>query len=240
MALVGQKISDGRMLTLIEQFLKQGVLDEMREWTPEMGSPQGAVISPMLSNIYLNPLDHEMARAGFEMVRYADDFVILCRSPEEANRALALVQDWTAAAGLTLHPTKTRIVNATEDAFEFLGYRFEKGKRYPRAKSLTKLKDTIRAKTKRTSGQSLQMIIESLNPTLRGWFGYFKHSYKTTFPTLDGWIRMRLRSILRKRHGRKGRGRGLDHHRWPNAFFAEHGLYSLKAAHALACQSSQR
>jgi RNA-directed DNA polymerase len=240
MALVGQKISDGRMLTLIEQFLKQGVLDEMREWTPEMGSPQGAVISPMLSNIYLNPLDHEMARAGFEMVRYADDFVILCRSPEEANRALALVQDWTAAAGLTLHPTKTRIVNATEDAFEFLGYRFEKGKRYPRAKSLTKLKDTIRAKTKRTSGQSLQMIIESLNPTLRGWFGYFKHSYKTTFPTLDGWIRMRLRSILRKRHGRKGRGRGLDHHRWPNAFFAEHGLYSLKAAHALACQSSER
>jgi RNA-directed DNA polymerase len=240
MGLVGQKISDGRVLTLIEQFLEQGVLDGMREWTPETGSPQGAVISPLLSNIYLNPLDHEMARAGFEMVRYADDFVILCRSPEEADRALALVRDWTAVAGLTLHPTKTRIVKAREEAFEFLGYRFEQGRHYPRAKSLKKFKDTIRAKTKRTSGKSLRMIIASLNPTMYGWFEYFKHSHKWTFSSLDGWIRMRLRSILRKREGRKGRGHGLDHNRWPNAFFAKQGLYSLKAAHELACQSSQR
>jgi RNA-directed DNA polymerase len=240
MTLVGQRISDGRVLTLIEQFLKQGVLDQMQEWTPEMGSPQGAVISPLLSNIYLNPLDQEMARAGFEMVRYADDFVIMCRSLDEANRALAKVQEWTAAAGLTLHPTKTRIVNATEDAFEFLGYRFERGTRHPRAKSLKKLKDTIRATTKRTSGKSLRMIIASLNPTLYGWFEYFKHSHKWTFERLDGWIRMRLRSLLRKREGRKGRGHGLDHNRWPNAFFAKQGLYSLKMAHELACQSSQR
>jgi RNA-directed DNA polymerase len=241
MALVGQRVSDGRMLTLIEMFLKQGVLDDMREWTPETGSPQGAVISPLLSNIYLDPLDHQMAKAGFEMVRYADDFVILCRSPEEASQALAMVQDWTAAAGLTLHRTKTRIVDAREDAFEFLGYRFEKsGKRYPRAKSLKKLKDTIRATTKRTSGKCLRAIIGSLNPTLQGWFGYFKHSYKTTFESVDGYIRMRLRSILRKRLGLDGRGRGADHHRWPNAFFAEQGLYSLKAAHALACQPSSR
>jgi RNA-directed DNA polymerase len=242
MTLVGQKVSDGRVLTLIEMFLKQGVLDDLREWTPEMGSPQGAVISPLLSNIYLNPLDHQMAKAGFEMVRYADDFVILCRSPEEASQALAMVRDWTAAAGLTLHPTKTRLVDAKEDAFEFLGYRFEKSgtRRYPRAKSLRKLKDTIRAKTRRTTGKCLRAIIGSLNPTLRGWFGYFQHSYKTTFESVDGWIRMRLRSILRNRLGRKGRGRGADHHRWRNAFFAKHGLYSLKAAHALACQSSQR
>jgi len=240
MALVAQKVSDGRVLSLIEMFLKQGVLDDLSEWTPEMGSPQGAVISPVLSNIYLNPLDHQMAKAGFEMVRYADDFVILCRSPEQASQALAMVQDWTAAAGLTLHPTKTRIVDAKEDTFEFLGYRFEDGRRYPRAKSLKKLKDTIRAKTKRTSGKCLRAIIGSLNPTLRGWFEYFKHSYKTTFPYLDGWIRMRLRSILRKRQGRRGRGRGSDHQRWRNAFFAEHGLFSLKTAHALACQSSTR
>ena len=241
MALVGQRVSDGRMLTLIEMFLKQGVLDDMREWTPETGSPQGAVISPLLSNIYLDPLDQQMAKAGFEMVRYADDLVILCRSPEEASQALAMVQDWTAAAGLTLHPTKSRIVNAKEDAFEFLGYRFEKsGKRYPRAKSLKKLKDTIRATTKRTSGKCLRAIIGSLNPTLHGWFGYFKHSYKTTFESVDGYIRMRLRSILRKRLGLDGRGRGADHHRWPNAFFAKQGLYSLQAAHALACQSSSR
>jgi RNA-directed DNA polymerase len=240
LTLVGQKVSDGRVLSLIESFLKQGVLDGLREWTPEEGSPQGGCISPLLSNIYLNPLDHLMAKQGFEMVRYADDFVILCRSPEEAARALAVVQQWTAEAGLKLHPTKTKIVAAQESGFDFLGYRFERGRRYPRTKSMQKFKDTIRAKTKRTSGESLKVIITGLTPTIRGWFEYFKHSYRTTFPYLDGWIRMRLRSILRKRRGGKGRGRGSDHQRWPNAFFANQGLYSLKTAHALACQSSSR
>jgi RNA-directed DNA polymerase len=240
MTLVGQKVSDGRVLKLIEAFLKQGVLDGLREWTPELGSPQGGVVSPLLSNIYLNPLDHLMAQKGYEMVRYADDFVILCRSPEEATQALAVVQEWTAAAGLSLHPTKTRIVNVAEDYFDFLGYRFQKRIRYPRPKSIQKLKATIRAKTKRTTGKCLRVIIESLNPTLRGWFEYFKHSYKTAFRPLDGWIRGRLRSILRKRLGKRGRSRGSDHQLWPNAYFAAHGLYSLKAAHELVCQSSRR
>jgi RNA-directed DNA polymerase len=240
LAQVGLKVSDGKILALIKAFLKQGVLDGLQEWTPEMGSPQGAVISPLLSNIYLNPLDQMMASAGIEMVRYADDFVILCRSREDADRALALVQHWTAEAGLTLHPTKTRIVDATEDGFDFLGYRFERGKRTPRAKSLAKFKETIRSQTKRTDGRSLQAIIVAINPTLRGWFEYFKHSRRTVFDRLDSWIRMRLRSILRKRQGLKGRGRGTDHHRWPNAFFAEQGLFSLRAAHGLACQSSRR
>ena len=240
MALVGQKVSDGRVLSLIESFLKQGVLDGLREWTPEEGSPQGGCISPLLSNIYLDPLDHLMAERGFEMVRYADDFVILCRSPEEAARALAVVQQWTAEAGLKLHPEKTKIVDAKRAGFDFLGYRFEGGRRFPRPKSLKKFKDAIRAKTKRTSGKSLKAIITELTPTLRGWFGYFQHSSHKTFPSLDGWIRMRLRSILRRRLGLKGRGRGADHQRWPNAFFAEQGLYSLKTAHAQVCQSSSR
>jgi RNA-directed DNA polymerase len=240
LALVGQKVSDGRVLTLIESFLKQGVLDGLHEWTPEEGSPQGGCLSPLLSNIYLDPLDHLMAERGFEMVRYADDFVILCRSPEEATRALAVVQRWTAEAGLTLHPDKTKIVDATEASFDFLGYRFERGRRSPRPKSLDKFKEAIRAKTKRTSGEGLKAIIARLTPTLRGWFEYFKHSHPTTFPRLDGWIRMRLRSILRKRIGLKGRGRGSDHQRWPNAFFAGQGLYSLKTAHDLARQSSPR
>src|SRR6266566_2179730 len=100
LALVSEKVSDGKVLTLTEAFLKQGVLDGLREWTPEMGSPQGAVVSPLLSNIYLNPLDHLMAQQGIEMVRYADDFVILCRRPEDAARALAVVRQWTAIAGL--------------------------------------------------------------------------------------------------------------------------------------------
>jgi len=240
LALVAQKVSDGRVLSLIEAFLKQGVLDGLREWTPEEGSPQGGCISPLLSNIYLNPLDHLMAQQGFEMVRYADDFVILCRSPEEAANALALVQQWTAEAGLKLHPEKTKIVDAQTDVFDFLGYRFQRGRRYPRPKSLQKLKDAIRAKTKRTSGESLTKIINDLTPRLRGWFEYFKHSYRTTFSALDGWIRMRLRSLLRKRMGKRGRGRGSDHHHWPNKFFADRGLYSLKTAHELACQSSLR
>lgn len=240
MALVGEKVTDGRTLTLIAAFLKQGVMDGLHEWTPEMGSPQGAVVSPLLSNIYLNPLDQLMAQSGFEMVRYADDFVILCRSPEEASRALAMVHQWTAAAGLTLHPTKTRVVNAKEDGFDFLGYRFENGTRRPRAKSWEKLKDTIRAKTKRTNGESLWQIIANVNQTLRGWFEYFKHSHRWTFSPLDSWIRMRLRSLLRKRLGKRGRGRGSDHQRWPNAFFTAHGLFSLKEAHALARQSLTR
>ena len=240
LALVAQKVSDGRVLSLIEGFLKQGVLDGLREWTPEEGSPQGGSISPLLSNIYLNPLDHLMAQQGFEMVRYADDFVIMCRSPEEAARALAVVQEWTAEAGLTLHPEKTKIVDAKETGFDFLGYRFERGRRSPRTKSLKKLKDAIRAKTRRTSGKSLTTIIATINPKLRGWFEYFKHSRHYMFNDLDGWIRMRLRSLLRKRLGKTGRGRGSDHQRWPNKFFAEQGLYSLKTAHALARQSSSR
>jgi len=240
MTLVGQKVSDGCVLSLIESFLKQGILDGLHEWTPEEGSPQGAVISPLLSNIYLNPLDHLMAQRGFEMVRYADDFVIMCRSPEDAARALAVVQEWTAEAGLKLHPTKTTIIDAKIEPFDFLGYRFQDGTRHPRPKSMQKFKDSIRAKTKRSSGESLTKIINDLKPTLRGWFEYFKHSNAKTFPRLDGWIRMRLRSILRKRQGKKGRGRGIDHHLWPNAYFAKRGLYSLTAAYALAHQSSSR
>jgi len=235
------KVSDGRVLALIEGFLAQSVMETMDHWTPEEGTPQGAVISPLLSNIYLDPLDHRMAERGFEMVRYADDFVVLCRSREDAERALAELRAWTAQAGLSLHPAKTRVVDATQrGGFDFLGYHFERGYRWPRARSLNKLKDAIRAKTKRTNGQSLDTVLRSVSLTLRGWFEYFQHSHRTTFRPLDAWVRMRLRSILRKRSGLRGRGHGRDHNRWPNAFFAGHGLFSLTAAHALACQPSSR
>jgi len=175
------------------------------------------------------------------MVRYADDFVVLCSTPGEAQQALEEVRRWTAQAGLTLHPVKTRIVDATQaGGFDFLGYHFEQGRKWPRQKSERKLRDTIRAKTRRTHGQSLAATIVDLNRTLVGWFGYFQHSYKTTFATLDGWVRMRLRSILRRRRGGKGRGRGADHQRWTNAYFAERGLFSLVTAHATASQPSRR
>lgn len=238
-ARIETQVADGRVLRLIAKFLRQDVMDTATHWTPERGSPQGAVLSPLLSNIYLDPLDHALADAGFEMVRYADDFVILCRSEAEARRALEHVDRWTKSAGLTLHPDKTRIVDATQrGGFDFLGYHFERGYRWPRPKSLRKLKETIRAKTRRTNGHSLDAIIRDVDRTLRGWFTYFKHSHATTFPRLDAWVRMRLRSILRKRHGGRGRGRGRDHQRWPNVFFAEHGLLSLVAARAAASQPS--
>lgn len=237
LAAVRRKVTDGRVLGLLASFLKQRIMDDAGSWTPEEGTPQGAVVSPLLSNIYLDPLDHLMAEQGFAMVRYADDFVVLCREPADASAALTVVQQWTAQAGLKLHPTKTRIVDARIDGFDFLGYRFEGGQRRPRNKSLMKLKAAIRTKTKRTAGHSLSVIIADVNRTLRGWFEYFKHSHRTTFPPLDGWTRRRLRNILRKQHGRSGIARGGDNLRWPNAFFAKHELFSLRDAHAQACQS---
>jgi RNA-directed DNA polymerase len=238
---VREKVADGQVIRLIAQYLKQQVMETGQSWTPEGGTPQGAVVSPLLSNLYLDPLEWAMAAAGNEMVRYAEDFVILCRSQREAGEALERVQRWTATAGLTRHPAKTRIVEATQPGgFDFLGYHFDRGKKWPREKSRKKVRDAIRAKTRRTNGQSLKVMIGDLNRTLRGWFEYFKHSSKTTFPSEDGWIRGRLRSILRHRSGRRGRARGEDHPRWPNAFFREQGLLSLEHAHARACQPLQR
>jgi len=236
---IGKKVADGRVLRLIEQYLKQDVMESAQSWTPERGSPQGAVLSPMLSNIYLDPLDRTMAAWGFEMVRYADDFVILCRSEEEAQRALACVQQWVAKAGLQLHADKTRVVDAAErGGFDFLGYHFERGRHWPSRKSLRKFRDRIRAKTRRCAGRSLEAIIWDVNRTTWGWFEYFKHSHGYTFGMVDSWIRMRLRSILRRRRHGRGRGRGRDHQRWPNAFFAERGLFSLAAAYDSVRQSS--
>lgn len=238
MARVAERIADGRVLGLLQSYLKQGVMDGWSRYEAgEHGTPQGAVISPLLANVYLSPLDHLMAEHGCEMVRYADDFVILCRTKEAAEAALARVQTWVQENGLTLHPEKTRLVDATQPGgFDFLGYHFERGYRWPRKKSLMRLKDRIRELTPRTYGNSLERCIEKLNASLRGWFGYFQHSHRTTFPRMDAYVRGRLRAILRKRHGRRGRARGRDHQRWPNHYFTEHGLFSLTQAHASACR----
>jgi RNA-directed DNA polymerase len=237
-----EKIADGAVLSLIAAFLKAGIVEDAATWTPESGAPQGAVLSPLLSNIYLNPLDHLLAQAGFEMVRYADDFVILCRTADEAQRALDAVRQWVTEHGLTLHPTKTQIVDAHTDGFAFLGYEFQGAQHWPRRKSLQKLKASLRRKTRRTSGDSLSRIVATVNPVLRGWFVYFQHSTRrSVYKDLDGWLRMRLRSLLRRRAGGRGVARSHAASRlWPNRFFAEHGLFSLQAAHASACQSSRR
>jgi RNA-directed DNA polymerase len=240
MARIEERISDGRVLDLIRGWLKADVMHGLERWTPVTGSPQGAVISPLLANIYLDPLDRLMAEHGYPTVRYADDFVILTRSHAEAEAALALVKVWVATNGLTLHPEKTRIANCRKkgNGFEFLGYRFERGRRDVRKKSLDKLKETIRTKTKRTRGQSLAFVIVDLNRTLRGWFGYFKHAHPSTFRQLDGMIRRRLRAMLRKQTRRSGFGiTRADHQRWPNAYFANAGLFALHAAWQTARQS---
>lgn len=237
MALVRASISDGSVLALVEGFLRQDIMKDMERWSPTVGTPQGAVISPLLANLYLHPLDLLMETAGRKMVRYADDFVILCRSEAEAQDALQAVQVWVAVNGLTLHPDKTRLGDCREPGrgFEFLGYRFEAEKRLVRKKSLKALKDKVRAKTRRSRGDSLERIVKDLNPTLKGWFGYFQHATPGVFAYVDGFVRRRLRAILRKQEKRPGAGRCRnDHQRWPNAFFANEGLFTLNAAFALA------
>ena len=240
MAELQQRIADSRVLDLIEGFLKQQILEDLKLWTPETGSPQGAVISPLLSNIYLHEVDKAMKMAGYEMVRYADDFVILCRSPSEAEAALLRVSELIHERGLSLHADKTSLVNTQQSgaSFDFLGYHFEKGTRWPRKKSLKKFKDTIRRKTPRSNGRSMAEIIEDINKTSEGWFEYFKHSHWTTFKPLDGWIRRRLRSILRRYRKAKGISRGRDHVRWPNQYFQALGYFSLYDAHRALLQSS--
>jgi len=231
------QVADGRVLGLVRSYLRQGVMEGLEQWHPEAGTPQGAVISPLLANVYLDPLDKVMGAEGWQMVRYADDMVVLCQSQAEAEAALEALQGWAAAHGLRLHPEKTGVVEAKQRGFDFLGYHFERGKRWPSKRSEGKLRSAIRAKTGRKSGDSMAVIITAISRTLRGWYEYFKHSHKTTFPTLDGWVRMRLRSILRYRNKGKGRGRGADHQRWPNRYFAEQGLFTMTAAHAIARQS---
>jgi RNA-directed DNA polymerase len=230
---IEERISDGRILGLLRSWLTQDILRDLQRWTPTEGTPQGSVVSPVLANIYLHPLDELMAARGYRMVRYADDFVVLCKSREEADAALAEIRAWVADNGLRLHPNKTHVGDCllAGQGFEFLGYRFEAGRRFVRKKSLNRFKDTIRAKTRRTRGDSLARIIADLNRTLRGWFAYFKHAHPRTFIVLDKFIRRRLRSVLRKHDKRPGFGATRDdHQRWPITFFADAGLLALHTA----------
>jgi RNA-directed DNA polymerase len=170
----------------------------------------------------------------------ATHLVILCRTREEADAALERVRTWVKANGLTLHPDKTHVGNCMNEGegFDFLGYRFEAGRRLVRKKSLMAFKDKVRIKTRRQQGRSLNAIIADLNPVLRGWFNYFKQAHPWEFGSLDGFIRRRLRAVLRKHEKRPGFGRNQnDHRRWPNAYFAEAGLFALHTARQTASHS---
>ena len=237
---LSERISDGAVLKLIRAFLNQDIIQGMKRWTPTGGTPQGAVISPLLANIYLHPLDRHMREKGYRMVRYADDFVVLCRTAEQAQAALREVRTWVEQNGLKLNADKTHVGDCRQEGqgFEFLGYRFEAGRRWVRSKSLKSLRERIRIKTPRTRGDSLAKIIGDLNPMLRGWFNYFKHAHLVAQLGIDGFVRRRLRAILRKQDKRPGMGKCLDDHlRWPNAFFATQGLFTMTAARVLASQS---
>jgi RNA-directed DNA polymerase len=242
MKLVHEHVADGRVLGLVEAFLKQGIMQDgkvlAKAGEREEGTPQGGIISPLLANIYLNPLDWKMKEAGFEMVRYADDMVILCADAETAAKAYADLRDWSAQAGLTLHPEKTKLVDMGQpkSEFDFLGYKFYlsehdyRGRLFIRSKSLNKFKASIKPITKRTSGQSMETIIQRLKPMMRGFYAYFKHAKPSVLKEVDGWVRGRLRSILRKRRGGRGKARGKDHQRWRNDYFTRLGFWSLKEA----------
>lgn len=246
MELVRTRIADGKVLNLLEKYLKAGVMDSMKGWqATTQGTPQGAVISPLLANVYLNPLDHWMAGLGKEMVRYADDFVVCVRTEAEAREALVQIEAWVKGAGLTLHPAKTRIVNAAaKGGFDFLGYHFEQygtegGKKWPRQKSQFKLREALRAKLGRSRPGSVRTIASEVNRTLRGWYCYFKWSQPTSLQRMDEWTRERIRHILRRRHRRYGMVHARERTEYGIPWFAEQGLVSLTRLQAQWLQSRE-
>jgi len=239
MDLVRQRIQDGKVLGLLQAYLRAGILEAGQGWQPtEQGTPQGSVISPLLSNIYLNPLDHLMAQQGYEMIRYADDLVVCCRSEAQAQQAMATLAAWVAQAGLRLHPTKTRIVNAAlKGGFDFLGYHFERyqdgrGSKWPRQKSQKKLRDSLREHLARGRSGGIRQILAEINPILKGWYGYFQFSVPSAMLRVDEWVRERIRHILRRRHKRRGMVKGRERTEYPIQWFVERGLFSLKVAQA--------
>lgn len=234
---VAKEVADGRVLGLLEALLGQPVMEGSSKWTPEEGIPQGSTVGPLLANIYLHSVDEAMACVGWEVTRYADDLVIQCRSEGEAHAALRRLRQEMASRGLTLHPDKTRVVNVHQQGFDFLGYHFEGKSKRPREKSLKSFKDRVRGLTRRRDGNSWPTVIARLNRAVRGWFEYFKHSVKSIFPPLDAWIRMRLRSMLLRRRGKRGVGKGLCHYDWTNDYFAKLGLFTMTTARASASQS---
>ena len=239
LTLVKERISDTKVLGLIEAFLKQEVMEDGEEKAERAtkGSPQGGLISPLLANIYLHPLDLLLEESGLRAIRYADDIIVMARSAGEAEQALKTIENWMTTAQLKLHPEKTRVVDMSESGnhLDFLGYRFWRTNRgrlvkLIRPQSEKKLRAEIRKQTRRCNGKSMEAIIASINPMLQGFYGYFKHALHGVLERLDEWVRMRLRSILRKRRKGKGRGRGRDHLLWRNRYFENLGLLSLKQA----------
>lgn len=221
---VNEEISDGSVLRLLRTFLKSGVLENGVRMETEEGTPQGGVISPLLANIYLNRFDWEMAKAGYEVIRYADDFVVLCASQDEAQQAYEAVKNIIKGQlHLQLHPEKTRIVQHKERTFDFVGFLVHRRYLWPRIKSLDKFTDRVRILTRRQQAKNVQEVIRDLNYALRGFGNYFRVAdVKGLFGELDGWIRMRLRCFMEKKKAVKH-----QNYRITNDLLASLGLVSL-------------
>jgi RNA-directed DNA polymerase len=212
LALVAQRIADGRVLRLIRAMLKAGSYGQGQLFPSERGTPQGGVVSPVLSNVLLTPFDREMRRKGYQLTRYADDWVITCKSAVEARAALAAAARVLEQLGVRLNPQKTRIVHVWQGV-DFLGYRIARVKHkrklpvsmirsrlhpkglmaYPTQKSIRRFRDRVRALTRRAAPLTTEQLIEELNPTLRGWGEYYKRAHiRTLFHKLDGWVVRRI------------------------------------------------
>jgi group II intron reverse transcriptase/maturase len=241
LALVAQRVADGRVLRLIEAMLRAGSYGQGRLFPTKRGTPQGGVVSPLLSNMLLTPFDWEMRRKGYQLTRYADDGVVTCKSAAEARAAVAAAQRILNELGVQLHPQKTRIVHV-EHGFEFLGYKIKRGKRlwlppgkirsgatsgalyvFPREKSIRRFMDQVRQRTKRRVPLKTRELIEQLNPVLRGWGHHFKRAHvRLLFNRLDRWIVRRIWSH-RFKHWRCAGWKVLP----PTRLYGEYGLVNL-------------
>jgi RNA-directed DNA polymerase len=242
LTLVVQRVADGRVLRLIRAMLKAGSYGQGRLFPSERGTPQGSVVSPLLSNILLTPFDQEMRRIGYRLTRYADDWVFTCQTAAEARAATTAALRILEQLGVQMHPQKTRIVHV-RNGFEFLGYKIKRGQRrlrlspdkirsgiqlgalyaYPREKSIRHFTDQVRALTKRRMPLQTKELIEQLNPVLRGWGHHYKRAHvRGLFHQLDGWIVRRIRSHRFKRW-RNGGWRHLPE----TKLYGEYGLVNL-------------
>jgi RNA-directed DNA polymerase len=255
---VAEKVADGSILRLIRAFLEAGVMEEGTLHRSVAGTPQGGVISPLLANLYLHPFDVRMTERGHKLTRYADDFVILCRSERAAKRVMADVKEYLEQElALVVHPEKSRIVHVRE-GFVFLGYLFKGRNRRPSDKALDRFKHEVRRRTRRNQTVAMKYLLAGINPYLRGWGRYFGYgTVKQRFAEFDKWVRRRLRAVqlrswrkVRHLHSillRKGWKReelgGLRMDRWrssasplvhaalDNDWFKNHGLVSLLGLH---------
>ncbi len=226
MDLVCEKIADGRVLSLVESFLKSGIMNDGIFEESFEGTPQGGNLSPLLSNIYLNHFDRRIGDYGYPLLRYADDIVIFCKFESDAEDALKRAKEiLEGELKLKLSPEKTKIIHARKKGVEFLGFHFNGRWRRPRDKARKKFKEEIKHRTRRQQPKNLEMVIESINPIIRGWGNYFKGgTVKKSFGELDGYIRGRLRSFEAKRRNLKILVFGIH----PSEF-AKLGLVSLSS-----------